>query len=236
MNSTKMMEQTISSIEVAEMVGKTHANLLKDIRVYIEQLAEVNFHSGDFFQESSYKDANNQKRPCYKVTKKGCEFIAHKLTGIKGTEFTAKYINRFHDMENKLNEPKLSLQLLELEFAAIKEVDSKVDAVNDDLQDFKRNLPLLPAEAELITCTVNARAVKALGGKESNAYKDKSLRGKVYSDIHRELKRQFGVTKYKYIKSCNCDLAVSIIETYELPIVLQEQIRECNAQLNMEVA
>lgn len=37
--------------------------------------------------------------PCYLVTKKGCEFIAHKLTGVKGTEFTAKYINRFHEME-----------------------------------------------------------------------------------------------------------------------------------------
>ena len=31
--------------------------------------------------------------------KEGCEFIAHKLTGIKGTEFTAKYIDRFHTME-----------------------------------------------------------------------------------------------------------------------------------------
>lgn len=40
--------------------------------------------------------------PCYNVTKKGCEFIAHKLTGIKGTEFTAKYINRFHDMEDTI--------------------------------------------------------------------------------------------------------------------------------------
>lgn len=36
------------------------------------------------------------------VTKKGCEFIAHKLTGQKGTEFTARYINRFHEMEGAL--------------------------------------------------------------------------------------------------------------------------------------
>jgi hypothetical protein len=40
--------------------------------------------------------------PCYLVTKKGCEFIAHKLTGQKGTEFTAWYINRFHEMEDEL--------------------------------------------------------------------------------------------------------------------------------------
>lgn len=61
------------------MVEKNHANLLKDIRNYVEQLAEVNFHSGDFFTESTYQDGNNQTRPCYSVTKKGCKFIAHKL-------------------------------------------------------------------------------------------------------------------------------------------------------------
>ena len=96
----KTIEQTISSLEVAEMVGKGHKELLRDIRRYVVQLAESKIALGDFFQESTYKDVNNQNRPCYEVTKKGCEFIAHKLTGIKGTEFTAKYINRFHDMEN----------------------------------------------------------------------------------------------------------------------------------------
>ncbi len=97
-----MKNYTLNSREVAEMVKKTHANLLKDIRSYINQLAEVNLHSGDFFSESNYLDVNGQSRPCYLVTKKGCEFIAHKLTGQKGTEFTARYINRFHEMEDEL--------------------------------------------------------------------------------------------------------------------------------------
>lgn len=72
----------------------------KDIRRYDGQLAEGKIPSGDFFMESTYLDANGQERPCFQVTKKGCEFIAHKLTGQKGTEFTARYINRFHEMED----------------------------------------------------------------------------------------------------------------------------------------
>lgn len=103
------IEQKITSMEVAEMVGKDHSKLLRDIRTYSEQLAEAKIGLGDFFEESTYLDANNQERPCYKVTKKGCEFIAHKLTGVKGTEFTAKYINRFHDMEDSLNNSNRSL-------------------------------------------------------------------------------------------------------------------------------
>ena len=90
----KQIEQTISSIEVAEMVGKGHKELLRDIRRYVSQLAESKIALGDFFTESTYKDANNQSRPCFNVTKKGCEFIAHKLTGQKGTEFTARWYSR----------------------------------------------------------------------------------------------------------------------------------------------
>lgn len=100
----KQIEQTISSIEVAEMVGKEHSKLLRDIRNYITQLAETKIGLGDFFTKSTYKDANNQSRPCFNVTKKGCELIAHKLTGTKGTEFTARYINRFHEMENVIRD------------------------------------------------------------------------------------------------------------------------------------
>ena len=92
---------TITSMEAAEWCGKKHADLLRDVRRYTAQLAESKIALGDFFKESTYLDANNQARPCFLVTKKGCEFIAHKMTGQKGTEFTARYINRFHEMEHK---------------------------------------------------------------------------------------------------------------------------------------
>lgn len=91
----------ITSMEVAQMVDKKHYDLLKDIRRYCEQLVEGKIPFNDFFTESTYISENNRTVPCYLVTKKGCEFIAHKLTGQKGTEFTARYINRFHEMEKE---------------------------------------------------------------------------------------------------------------------------------------
>lgn len=96
------IEQTLTSIEVAEMVEKEHKRLLKDIRRYEIQLGEGKIAPSDFWTESTYKNSQNKEMPCYLITKKGCEFIAHKLTGIKGTQFTATYINRFHEMENAL--------------------------------------------------------------------------------------------------------------------------------------
>lgn len=98
------LEQKLDSREVAEMVGKEHNKLLRDIRIYIGQLGVSNIGQSDFFTESTYKTERGKEYPCYLVTKKGCEFIAHKLTGVKGTEFTAKYINRFHEMEAVVKE------------------------------------------------------------------------------------------------------------------------------------
>ncbi len=95
-------QKYLSSREVAEMVGKDHNKLMRDIRVYIEQLGESKIGHTDFFKESTYRTSQNKEQPCYLVTKKGCEFIAHKLTGVKGAEFTAKYIDRFHQMEEAI--------------------------------------------------------------------------------------------------------------------------------------
>lgn len=55
----------------------------------------------DFFIESEYTDAKGETRHCYLITKKGCEMIANKMTGAKGTQFTAAYVTLFNDMEKK---------------------------------------------------------------------------------------------------------------------------------------
>ncbi|MBS7141557.1 MAG: Rha family transcriptional regulator, partial [Clostridiales bacterium] len=95
-----LMRTTITSMEAAEWCGKEHSKLLRDIRNYISQLGEAKIGFSDFFNESTYVTEQNKTLPCFLVTKKGCEFIAHKMTGQRGTEFTARYINRFHEMEN----------------------------------------------------------------------------------------------------------------------------------------
>lgn len=105
-------QKYISSREVAEMVEKPHNDLLKDIRRYIDYLNEGDFPPVEYFKEDCYTDAKGETRICYQVSKKGCEFIAHKLTGQKGAMFTAKYIERFHEMQEKLQNPLSELEIL----------------------------------------------------------------------------------------------------------------------------
>lgn len=93
------IEYTLNSREVADMLEKEHGKLLRDLRRYEEQFAEAKIGFSNFFSKSEYKDSTGRVLPCYQITKKGCEFLAHKLTGTKGTIFTARYINRFHEMQ-----------------------------------------------------------------------------------------------------------------------------------------
>lgn len=169
--------------------------------------------------------------------------FAKKLSMMARSEKGEQARQYFVRVEDGMKEVALRLQNMSPELQAIimhdkkiQQVESKVESVNQDLQDFKMDMPILGIEIDKITSAVKKKGVKCLGGKESNAYKDKSLRGKVYHDIYRELKRQFGVSTYKAIKRNQCDLAVEVIGRYELPYVLAEQIRDCNAQMNMEVA
>lgn len=110
------------------------------------------------------------------------------------------------------------------------ELEEKIEAVNDDLQEFKKDMPLLALECQKITKAKNQKVVPMLGGKDAPAYKDNSLRQLVYSDIDAQLRREFGVNTYKAIKRNQCDVAIKIIKEYELPMYLKERIDTENAQ------
>ena len=104
---------TLDSREVAVMLEKEHNHLLRDISVYAKYLTETKIELSDFFQESTYKDITGRTLKKYQITKKGCEFLAHKQTGRKGSSFTASYINRFHEMEAQLSKKPLQQTLIE---------------------------------------------------------------------------------------------------------------------------
>lgn len=112
LRTTESEHQTITTLEIAEMMGVAHWQVLrkldgreakgKHMRGYVEILADNHLVASDFFVPATYLSEQNKEMPCYKVTKMGCEFLANKFTGEKGVLFTAKYIKRFHEMEDML--------------------------------------------------------------------------------------------------------------------------------------
>lgn len=234
-------QKTLTSVEVAEMVGKPHNDLMKDIRRYTSQFNEGNISHVEFFTENAYLDKKGQERQCYLVTKKGCEFIAHKLTGVKGTEFTAKYINRFHELEEHVQKPRTALEQIALLAQGALELEEKVDSVEHEVYSIKNDMPLFGAESDELSAHVKRKGVEMLGGKKAEAYKDNKVRQTVYRDIYSQLKREFGIydedgkTKsYKALKRKDLADAHEFIDCYTLQAYLQDVITGCNAQIRMD--
>ena len=102
---TDTKEKTITTLEIAEMMEMEHWQILrkldgtKDGKGIIQILNDNKIVVADYFIQSSYDDSKGEKRPCYNVTKLGCDFLANKFTGEKGILFTAKYVKRFNEME-----------------------------------------------------------------------------------------------------------------------------------------
>ena len=115
------------------------------------------------------------------------------------------------------------------------ELREEVQTIKKDLEDFKNDMPILGVEESKITNAVKRKGVECLGGKESNAYNDRSVRGRLYSDLHNQLRRQFGVSTYKAIKRNQADTAVSIIQCYVPPLVLSETIETMNAKQTLDI-
>lgn len=76
MNQLMTNEITMTSLDVAEVTGKRHADLMKDIRKEIKEIGEE--IAQGIFALGSYKDKNNQDRPCYKFGKDGAMQLALK--------------------------------------------------------------------------------------------------------------------------------------------------------------
>lgn len=226
----ELEQKYIDSREVAEMVEKAHNDLLKDIRRYCEQLGEGNIPHTDFFTESEYTDKSNRKKPCYLVTKKGCEFIAHKLTGIKGTEFTAKYINRFHEMEEEIQNP---FQNLSTEMKAILMHDEKLVKIDQRVTSLENTMTIDYGQQKVLGDCVNRVVLEFLGGKNSEAYRE--IGKKVFSECNRDLKNYFHVNARNNVPKKRFNEAVKYISNWKPCTNTVLLIRAHNSQMSMEM-
>ena len=82
----------MTSLEIAEVTGKQHKDVLKAIRNMEPAWVQV---AGRKFALGSYKDANGQLRPCYSLTKTECLYIATKFND----EARAKLVLRWEELE-----------------------------------------------------------------------------------------------------------------------------------------
>lgn len=229
------------SREVAEVMEIRHDSLLRKVEDISKDLVDHKIVVNKYWLESSYKASNGKSNKNYLITKRGCEFLAHKTTGAKGNLFTDRYMDAFERMEDELkNKHKDYYSKLSPQMRAIFDLDIRqqeqekhLKAVDDDLQDFKNNAPLFNSECDELQAEVKKVALRMLGGKNAPAYKYRPTATKVFTDIQHQLKREFDVARYKAIKRKDLEKAKEILREYRLPTYLKEEVELINNQVEM---
>lgn len=116
------------------------------------------------------------------------------------------------------------------------ELEQQVATLGAEVAELKTDMPLYGCEIDEVQQHVKRKGVQCLGGKDSEAYRDASLRGSVYSDIYSQLKREYGcVSSYKSIKRRYMADVHEFIDCYRLPTALGEAVDAANAQMRLHV-
>lgn len=191
---------TISSLEVAEMLAKEHWMVLRDIEGndkvvgIISTLAYNNFVVSDYFIKSSYQDRSGKSNKCYKVTKMGCEMLGNKQQGEKGILFTAKYVDRFNKMEHYIKQSN-PLEGISTELQAIIMQDKKLQVLDIRIGKLENEMTIDYGQQLQLQTTGNNRVIQVLGGKHSLAYK--LIGKKAFKEIWKFYKNTMNIASYK---------------------------------------
>ncbi|MEE0216231.1 MAG: ORF6C domain-containing protein [Lachnospira sp.] len=111
-------------------------------------------------------------------------------------------------------------------------LNERIDKVEDKISSLENDMPLYGCEIDEVQKHIKRKVVDVLGGKNTSAYKDSSVRSSVFADIYRQLKREYGcVSTYKSIKRKYIADVHDFIDCYLPPTVLLEQITNSNAQM-----
>ena len=84
----------MSSLQIASITGKRHADVMRDIRNLVQQLENDNERN---FALVTYQDGKGEQRPMYVLTKKGCLCLASGYDA----NLRMKIINRWEELERQ---------------------------------------------------------------------------------------------------------------------------------------
>ena len=219
-----------TSLVLAEAFEKKHQHVLRDI----DALKDVS-NFGQMFFESNEPDSYGRNRRMYFMNRDGFTLIAMGYTGSRAMEFKLKYIEAFNKMEQVVRQelPQTPEEKLELTMQVTTRINKRLGKVEEKIDEIQNKSEIDSDQRYKLWVARNKKAVKTLGGKDSNAYKNKILSRRVFRVLEREFKEAFVISRYEDLKKENFDKAIDFIDNWYPPCVLSREIEAINSQENL---
>lgn len=154
----KDQQAVTTSLQVAEVFGKRHDHILRDI----SQMKQDVPNFGEMFSEGTEPDSYGRDRKVVYMNRDGFTLLAMGFTGKKALGFKLKYIEAFNQMEKtikaeRIQLPKTPMEALKLMFDATEETNNKVNRIGSDVKYLKDNQRLDVGEYGYISRRVSEK-------------------------------------------------------------------------------
>lgn len=224
----KDQQAVTTSLQVAEVFGKNHRDVLEAIQNKISS-AENSAQYDSMFAQGEYKDKSGKRNKMYYMNRDGFTFIAFGFTGKKADEFKLKYIEAFNQMEEtikaeRIQLPKTPMEALKLMFEATEETNKKVDRLGNTVQNLTDNQRLDATEYAYISKRISRKVYEYIDmhGLALSA----PQRSKLYKDINRGINEVTGVKTRSQLRQKDFDKVDEFISNWQPSTATVQIIKE----------
>ena len=197
-------KNTLTSLDVSEITGKRHDNILADIRDEISKLGTE--RAALIFQESYYKDMNNQSRPMFMLNYKGVLQL--------GARYNAETRFKLIEKIEQLQKPMTVEDMIIMQANEMKNVKHRIDIVENKIDN---EIRIDHAEQRKLQKAVSIRVFQRLDVINAE-------RKLMFSAIYRDLKDRFGVASYRDVKRKDLKSALLYVQNW----IEKAELREVN--------
>ena len=226
-------KRVLTTAQIAESYGTNKDRISANFKEN-----EKRFKEGKHFislQGEELKEFKNEPRNSglvgknasnlYLWTEKGAWLHAKSLNTDEAWEAYELLVDEYYKVIEK--QP----QGLELALQAALHHEREIKSIKSDVAFLKDSMRIDTLQQRDIQSVAGQSVIHSLGGKESNAYQQKSIRTKVFSAFWNEFKNYFKVPRYGDLPKSKYDEALRFIKLWRPSTSLQIEIDENNAQM-----
>lgn len=226
----------VTSREISINFKKDHSSVVRTIENLINEAEGYGQNCRHLFIETKYQ--NEQNKQWYKeylITRDGFSLLVMGFTGHKALQWKMKYIRAFNEMEEDLKKSKEgNIKIISLLHAEVGELIAATTNIENRVENLENTMTIDYSQQLVISELAKQRAIEAMGGKETSAYKDSALRSKVFSAVWKDYKEYFKVNSYKNTAVIDFNKAKEYLSNWKAQGKILREIED-NNQINDEI-
>lgn len=196
----------MTSLDIAEVTGKRHSDIMRDVRKEVEELGDE--VGQRIFALTSYTDKSNRQSPCFEFGKDGAMQLALKYDA-KTRYNVIQYVEKLEKQPRVLTEKEQLVASMKLSI----ETSEELEGVKKDVNMLKDTMRIDGVQEHKLQKYGRRKVVKVLGGKKAPAYKEISR--SIFQLFWNEFKDHFMIPRYNELPKKDYEEAIRFIDLWQ---------------------